>query len=115
MNPADIVKKQLDAYNAKDLEAFMSVWAEDAQYFAHPSTLLANGAAAIRERHAVRFQEPNLHGELISRVVLGNTVVDHERVSRTFPEGPATVEVVAIYEVVGEKIAQAWFIVGPRR
>ena len=115
MSPEDVVKKQLDAYNAKDLEAFMSVWAEDAQYFAHPSTLLANGAAAIRERHVVRFQEPNLHGELISRVVLGSTVVDHERVSRTFPEGPATVEVVAIYEVAGEKIAKAWFIVGRRK
>ena len=87
MSPEDVVKKQLDAYNAKDLEAFMSVWAEDAQYFAHPSTLLARGAAAIRERHLVRFQEPDLHGELISRVVLGNTVVDHERVTRTFPEG----------------------------
>ncbi len=115
MNPADVVKKQLDAYNAKDLEVFMSVWAEDAQCFAHPATLMANGAAAIRERHAVRFQEPNLHGELISRVVLGNTVVDHERVTRTFPEGPATVEVVAVYEVVDGKIAQAWFIVGPRK
>lgn len=115
MSPEDVVKKQLDAYNAKDLEAFMSVWAEDAQYFAHPSTLLARGAAAIRERHLVRFQEPDLHGELTSRVVLGNTVVDHERVTRTFPEGPETVEVVAIYEVVDGKIAQAWFIVGPRK
>lgn len=41
MNPEDVAKKQLDAYNAKDLEAFMSVWAEGAQYFAHPATLLA--------------------------------------------------------------------------
>ncbi len=93
MSPEDVVKKQLDAYNAKDIDAFTGVWLEGAQYFAHPSTLLANGPAAIRQRH----------------VVLGNTVVDHERVSRIFPEGPAAVE------VAGEKIAKAWFIVGLRR
>src|SRR5688572_8230567 len=97
--PAAVVQKQLDAYNARDIEAFMATWAEDAQYFSHPSTLLAQGAAAIRERHIIRFKEPNLHGELIKRVVLGNMVVDHERVTRSFPEGPGQVEVIAIYEV----------------
>jgi hypothetical protein len=115
MTPEEVVQKQLDAYNRKDIEAFISVWADDAQYYAHPDTLLASGAAAIRERHVDRFKEPNLHGVLIERVGLGNIVVDHERVTRTFPEGPGTVEVLAIYEVQGVKIVKAWFIIGPRQ
>ena len=115
MTPDEAVQKQLDAYNRKDIEAFMSLWAEDAQYYAHPDTLLASGAAAIRERHVARFKEPNLYGALIKRVVLGNIVVDHEQVTRTFPEGPGTVEVLAIYEVQGEKIVKTWFIIGPRQ
>ena len=53
-----VVQAQLDAYNARDIAAFMLHWADDAQYFAHPSQLLASGAAEIRERHSVRFQEP---------------------------------------------------------
>jgi hypothetical protein len=114
MNAEEVVQKQLDAYNARDIDAFMSVWADDAQYFSHPANLLASGAAAIRERHVARFAEPNLRGSLIRRVALGNTIVDHERVTRTFPEGPGIVEVVAIYEVRDGKIASAWFIVGPR-
>ncbi|WP_246728527.1 hypothetical protein [Microvirga terricola] len=61
-DPSEIVQAQLDAYNARDIEAFMSYWAEDAQYFAFPSELLASGAAQIRERHIVRFTEPNLFG-----------------------------------------------------
>lgn len=114
MNPETVVQKQLDAYNARDIEAFMEVWAEDAQYYAHPSTLLADGAAAIRERHVLRFQEPNLHGLLVKRVVLGNTVVDYEKVTRTFPEGPGRLHVVAIYEVTGDRISKAWFLIGPK-
>src|SRR4051794_22332091 len=114
LTPAAVVQRQLEAYNARDMESFMATWANEAQYFSHPSTLLAQGKAAIRERHVARFQEPNLHGELIDRVVLGSTVVDRERVTRTFPEGVGHVEVIAIYEVTEEKIAKAWFIVGPK-
>ena len=115
MTPDEVVQKQLDAYNRKDIEGFMSGWADEAQYYAHPDTLMASGAAAIRERHIGRFKEPNLYGALIDRVVLGSIVVDHERVTRTFPEGPGMVEVVAIYEVQGEKIVKAWFIIGQRQ
>lgn len=112
VNPREVVQRQLDAYNARDIDAFMAHWADDAQVFAHPSELLADGAARIRERHIARFKEPNLFGQLIHRAAVGNLVVDHEIVSRTFPDGPGRVEVIAIYEVVGEKIAKAWFKMG---
>src|SRR5437773_724292 len=107
--PATVVQRQLDAYNASDLDAFIAAYADDAQQFEHPSKLLANGAAQIRERSAARFQEPNLHARLLNRIVSGNIVIDHEQVTRTFPEGPGTLELVAIYEVRDGRIAKAWF------
>jgi hypothetical protein len=113
IEPTEVVRGQLEAYNAKDIDAFMSFWAEDAQFFTFPSELLAQGADQIRERHVARFNEPNLFGQLISRMSIGNLVVDREVVTRTFPEGPGHVDVIAIYEVGGEKIAKAWFKVGP--
>ena len=112
VDPCDVVQRQLAAYNARDIDAFMSHWAEDAQYFAHPSDLLARGLAEIRERHIARFKEPNLFGQLLHRIAVGNLVVDHEVVSRTFPQGPGRVQVIAIYEVEGDKIAKAWFKMG---
>ncbi|HEX9391168.1 MAG TPA: nuclear transport factor 2 family protein [Usitatibacteraceae bacterium] len=112
--PEAIVQRQLDAYNGRDIDAFMTNWAEDAQFFEHPATLLASGAAAIRERHLLRFKEPNLHGKLIKRIAVGNKVVDQELVTRTFPEGTGTIEVIAIYEIENARIAKAWFIMGPR-
>jgi hypothetical protein len=107
-----IVQRQLDAYNGRDIDGFMAVWAADAQYFEHPATLLASGAAEIRARHIARFKEPNLFGRLIKRMVVGNKVIDQEVVTRTFPEGTGRVDVIAIYEVKDDKIANAWFILG---
>ncbi|WP_394777296.1 nuclear transport factor 2 family protein [Undibacterium sp.] len=114
LSPSDVVQGQLDAYNARDIDTFMSFWADDAQYYEHPSTLLASNAGQIRERHIVRFREANLHGKLVQRMAVGNMVVDQEKVTRTYPEGPGQVDVIAIYEVLNGKITSAWFKIGER-
>lgn len=112
-DPAAVVQRQLDAYNARDLDALLAIYADDAQTYEHPAKLLASGTRELRERFAVRFQEPNLHAALLQRTVMGHIVVDHERVTRTFPEGPGTVELMMIYEVRDGRIAKAWSIPGP--
>jgi uncharacterized protein (TIGR02246 family) len=112
--PEAVVQRQLDAYNARDIERFIESWAPDAQYSEHPASLLASGREAIRARHVERFREPNLHGKLVKRMVMGNKVVDQESVTRTFPEGTGNIEVIAIYEIDNGLIAKAWFIMGPR-
>jgi hypothetical protein len=107
-----VVARQLDAYNARDIDAFMAAWREDAEYFEHPDRLLARGAAEIRIRHEIRFKEPDLHGKLIARFSVDNLVIDREMVTRNFPEGRGTVDVIAIYQVEGDRIARAWFKLG---
>ena len=114
-HPAHCVQQQLEAYNARDIDAFMRWWAEDCCYCGFPDQLLAKGIAEIRERHLSRFREPNLHGRLITRLSLDNLVIDQEVVTRTFPEGPGEVDVIAIYEVAGGKITKAWFKMGKPR
>ena len=109
------VREQLAAYNARDIEAFMKWWADDCLYYAFPATLLAEGADAIRARHLERFTEPDLHGRLLTRIVVGNTVVDHETVTRTFADGPGEVDVICIYEVDAGKIVRAWVRAGTPR
>ena len=114
MSPEAIVQQQLDAFNARDLDALMAIYADDARLFEHPATLLASGSAQLRERFALRFQEPNLHAHLTKRIVMERFVMDHEHVARTFPEGTGTVELVATYEVLEGKIINAWFLSGPK-
>ncbi len=77
MNPASplaVVQAQLDAYNAKDLDA-----------------------------------------RLLTRSVMGNFVTDLEIVTRNFPEGLGTVEMLCVYEVVDGRIARASFATGEKR
>ena len=50
--PEAVVQAQLEAYNARDLDAFLATYAENAELYEHPSKLLASGMAQLRERYA---------------------------------------------------------------
>jgi hypothetical protein len=112
LTPAAVVQAQLDAYNAKDIDALMRTYAPDAQQFTLHGPLLAEGHDAIRPRYLARFAEPDLHARLLSRTVLGNIVTDLEVVTRNFPEGKGSVEMLCIYEVVNGRIQRASFATG---
>src|SRR6187431_417104 len=73
LDPATIVQRQLDAYNARDIDGLVAIYADDAGLYEHPDKLLATGTAALRERFAARFQEPNLHAALLHRIVAGES------------------------------------------
>ena len=82
-----VVQRQLDAYNARDLEGYLATHKSDAEQYMLHAGLLASGHDAIRARMAERFNDPALHARLVSRTVLGRIVVDHEFVTRTAPDG----------------------------
>jgi hypothetical protein len=113
-SPEVVVQRQLEAYNAKNIEAWLASYAEDAKQFELGGALLAHGRAAIRARTEPRFSDPDLKANLIKRVVMGNVVVDHEDVIRTFTEGPGRVELVCVYVVEQGKIQSASFSIGPQ-
>jgi hypothetical protein len=112
--PEHAVQRQLDAYNARDLDGWVDTYAPDARQFEYPDTLLARGREEIRARAVSRFAEPNLHARLLKRVVLGEMVIDHESVTRTFPEGPGRIELTCIYQVRAGKIVTASFVFGAK-
>jgi len=113
-SPEAVVQRQFEAYNSKNLEAWLATYAQDAKQFEHPGKLLASAHAEIRARAAARFEEPNLHAKLLQRTVMGQIVVDHETVTRTFPEGPGRMELVCIYDVRNGKIQTASFVLGAK-
>lgn len=114
-SPKAVVQTQLEAYDTHDMDALPATYAVDAEQFLHPAKLLARGYAQIRERMAARFQEPNLHARLLKRSVMDDVVIDHEEVTRTFPEGAGTIELIAIYQVRDGKIHTGSFIFGERQ
>ena len=113
--PLQVVQAQLDAYNAKDIDALMQTYAPDAEQYALHGALLARGQEQMRERFLVRFAEPDLHARLLNRTVMANVVVDYELITRNFPEGVGMVEMICVYEVADERIRKASFAVGAIR
>jgi hypothetical protein len=111
--PEAVIQRQLDAYNAKDVDAWLATYSPQARQYEHPDKLLASGHAEIRARIATRFAEPDLHARLIRRCVMGDVVIDHEEVTRNFAEGRGQVELVCIYVVAGGLIQNASFVFGP--
>jgi hypothetical protein len=110
-----VVQRQLEAYNARDLERWLATYAADAEQYLLHAGLLASGREAIRKRMTDRFNDLALHAELVSRTVMDNIVVDHELVTRTCPDGLETVEMICIYEVHAGLIAKATFAIGQAR
>jgi len=104
-----IVQAQLDAYNARDLDRFIACYADTVKVLRFPSQqLVIDGKAALAEHYAEnRFNRPALNAELISRMGLGNTVIDREVVSGV---GDATIDAIAIYQVVDGLIQTVWFV-----
>ena len=108
MNPADPVQRQLDAYNAHDLERFVAEYSEDIQVFRPPAAEpVVSGKEAFAEHYAKnRFTLPNLHAEVVNRMVAGSTVVDHERITGL---QAGVVEAIAVYQVNEGRISAVWF------
>lgn len=113
--PLAVVQAQLDAYNAKDIDALLATYAPDAEQYVLHGERLAQGHAQMRERFLARFAEPDLHARLLSRTVVGAMVVDCELITRNFPEGLGTVEMLCVYEVVNGRIQRASFATGAKR
>ena len=107
-SPEAIVDAQLDAYNKRDLDAFLSYYADDAVLAKHPDQVTQTGKAEMRARYQRGFNNPNVRAEIIKRVVFGRFVIDHERV--TAPPAKGAIEAVAVYEIKNGKIVRVTFL-----
>ncbi|WP_462252022.1 nuclear transport factor 2 family protein [Ekhidna sp.] len=109
----EIVQKQLDFYNNRNIEGFMSLFANDAMLVNQTDgKVLAEGKEAVREIYTNLFEKsPNLKSVLKNRMVLGNTVIDHENITGRMGNSEA-IELIVIYEIRAEKIFRCTVIRG---
>lgn len=110
-DPAAFAQRQLDAYNARDLERFVREYTDDVVVYRLPGTEpVMRGKQSLADHYARnRFNLAELHARLVNRMVFGNKVIDQEYVTGV-PGGP--LEVAAIYEVTPAGIRKVWFVSG---
>jgi hypothetical protein len=108
VSPVEVVQRQTDAYNARELDRFVSMYSDSITIFRMPSEepSIVGKAQLAAFYSAQRFNLPGLRAEILNRIVLGNKVVEHERV---WGIDDAPLEAVAVYKVVDELIDRVWF------
>ncbi len=105
--PVMLAQRQLNAYNAHDLEAFLEAYSEDVAVYNFPDELMFKGKDEMRKRYVfLNNPETAPHAEIKKRIVVGNMVIDHEKA--TFP-GRDPIEVIAMYVVENNRITQVYF------
>ena len=102
-----VVQRQLDAYNAHDLQAFVATYSDDVSVYKVPATSpTMSGKQQLTEFYRdSRFSLPDLHAELLHRSVVGNKVIDHERILGLRNE---PVDAVVAYVVRNGLIQSVW-------
>ncbi|RYY64817.1 MAG: steroid delta-isomerase [Chitinophagaceae bacterium] len=106
--PLALVQRQLNAYNARDLEAFIEPYADDVELYDYKTgKLLGKGKENMRKDYAFFKQVPELHCEIKARIVQGNIIIDKESVTGF---GGKAMEATAIYHIEGNKIKKVYFI-----
>lgn len=105
--PEQIVQRQLNAYNARDIDAFMATYSKDIELFNFPNTRTANNWEKMKQGYGKMFESiPNLFCEVKKRMVMGNIVIDEEYVRF----GEKYLNAIAIYEIEGQHILKVTFI-----
>lgn len=105
----ELAQAQLDAYNKRDLEAFLKCYHPNVQvYRVNQNDNICDNFEKFRQMYKDRFERnPELYCELRNRTVLENTVLDEEWVTGG---GPAPSHVVAIYGFKDNLISHVWFV-----
>ena len=107
--PEKLAQQQLDAYNAGDIDAFLEPYHDEVEIYNFPQELRMKGKAQMRTVYDRLFTDvPDLHCELVNRIVMGDTVIDQEHVTG-FPDGQA-IDAIAVYKIRDGKIFQVYFI-----
>lgn len=108
---AQVVHRQVNTYNARDIEAFLDTYSDDIEIYRLKEgkpVLSFKGKDVMRTRYTGLFDRfPELHCEVLNRQVVNEfTIKDHERVTGLNGE---SLEAFATYTVKGGVITKVVF------
>ncbi|SNR42696.1 hypothetical protein SAMN04488009_1610 [Maribacter sedimenticola] len=106
-DPEILVQRQLEGYNQKNINTFLSPYAENVKIYGDNGVLRTAGIENMRNRYSDFFATtPDLHCESKNRIVIGNIVIDEEFITANGKSFSA----IGIYEIEHNKIAKVTFL-----
>jgi hypothetical protein len=107
--PETVIQKQWNAYNSRNINAYVNCFSEDVEVYMFPKQLLYKGKDKLREHYENFFQiTPDLYGEVQNRSVNGNVVKEEVLITRAKKTEPAKATIV--YEVEDGLITKMYFL-----
>lgn len=108
-------KAMIAAYNAQDVDAYVSYMTDDACEANYRGDVVREGKEGTRTGLAAAFARwPQNHAEIVEKQEIGNYVLFREYVTRgPSTDGSALVEpfeVIAIYSFEGDKCSRVEFV-----
>ncbi|MCH2194015.1 nuclear transport factor 2 family protein [Kordia sp.] len=104
-----IAQKQMETYNAHDIDAYAALFSDDIKVYDFPKKLRYEGKEKLIERYGKFFENtPELYSFIEKRIVSGNTIIDQEKV--IYKKGGTPKEFVVMYVVKDQKIAEVYYI-----
>jgi hypothetical protein len=110
MPPIQTAQAQVLAYNTRNIDDFAALHAPNVQLFNFGETKpFASGRDQVKAIYGDIFaNSPELNAEIINRIVMGKTIIDHEVV--TGRKGVDRLEIIAIFQVEKGMIQRGDFI-----
>ena len=103
----DPVSDQLEAYNVRDIDRFVSCYNPEVVIKDGEGNTLIKGHDEMRTSYGSLFDaSPYLRCRLVSRIRVGNYVIDEEEViGVNLEDAPESLHAAAIYRIENDKIA----------
>ena len=98
-----IVQQQLEAFNTKNINAFVKTFDSEVKAYDFPDKLYVQGEKQLHTTFSDFFsQTPDLHCEITNRIIIGSVVIDEEYLTVNGDNFKA----IAIYEIENGKISK---------
>jgi hypothetical protein len=93
-----LIDKLVEHYNNHNARGFADCFAENVKTYEHPNILAQNSREEIYKTYTKVFaMRPNNRTTVVHRIIIGNRVIDHEKVNREIDDEPF--DAIAIYEI----------------
>lgn len=107
ISPEKIVQRQVESFNARNLDEFAACYSEDVVVRNFPNDILYKSNETLKNNYERFYSKtPQVQVEVVKRISVGSTVIDKELVTI----GDKTHQQVAIYEVKNGLISSMTFI-----
>lgn len=110
---AQVVDKLILAYNDRNIDDFLDLYAENVEFYMYPQQLMFIGKKKLIERYGLMFKKTKcLKSTSLKRITHGNIVIDHESSEVCFESADKVdkySEFVTSYQIDDGKIQKVVF------